>query len=66
MSQLIAERDAEVQAMAEEQSRAAGPFLLGDYPHLDADQLFQLQHPFPPTHRSATRLADQYASNGIT
>jgi hypothetical protein len=60
MPQLLAERDAKVQAMSEEELNAAGPFLLGDYPHLDVDFVFQLEHPFPPIRRLADRLAARY------
>lgn len=60
MPQLLAERDAEVQAMSKEEFDAAGSFLAAERPHLDVDFVFQLEHPFPPVRRLADRLASRY------
>jgi hypothetical protein len=60
MPQLLVARDAAVQAMPEEQLAAAGWFLLGEYPALDVDWIFQLDHPFPPAREVAERLAARY------
>jgi Protein of unknown function (DUF2726) len=60
MPDLIAERDATVEAMPEEQLREAGPFLLGEYPDLDVEFIFELEHPFPPAREVAKRLASRY------
>jgi Protein of unknown function (DUF2726) len=60
MPDLIAERDATVEAMPEEQLREAGLFLLGEYPDLDVEFIFELEHPFPPAQEVAERLAFRY------
>ena len=59
MPQLLADRDAEVEAMTEDELNAEIG-LLGECPHLDVDFLFQLEHPFPPILRLASRLASRY------
>jgi hypothetical protein len=60
MPGLLAERDAEIEAMSKEME-AAGLGLLMEYPDLDVDLLFRLKHPFPPVCRVAERLAFEYA-----
>jgi hypothetical protein len=60
MPGLLAERDAEIEAMSEEELEAAGIWLLGERPDLDADLVFRLEHPFPPVRRLAERLALNY------
>jgi hypothetical protein len=60
MSQLIAECDADVQAMAEEQLHAAGLSCLAITRISMPTCCSKLQHPFPPTHQLTTRLTDQY------
>ena len=60
MPRLIAERDAEVEAMPEEELAAAGSFLLGESPDLDVEFSFELEHPFPPIRRAAARMASRY------
>jgi hypothetical protein len=60
MPRLLAERDAEVETMTEEERAAAGPWLLMERPDLDVDLLFRLKHPFPPTQILAERLARRY------
>jgi hypothetical protein len=60
MPHLLAERDAMVEAMPEEQLHEAGLFLLMDYPELDVDLIFELEHPFPPAREVAERLASRY------
>ena len=60
MPHLLAERDAEVDAMSGDKIDAAGPFLLSQHPHLDVDFVFQLEHPFPPIRRLIDRLARNY------
>lgn len=60
MPQLLAERDAEVDAMTEEEFEEAGIWLLGERPDLDVDLIFRLQHPFPPVRQLADRLASRY------
>jgi len=60
MPRLLAERDAELEAMTEEEWAATGPWLLMERPDLDVDFLFQLSHPFPPTRDLAARLASRY------
>jgi hypothetical protein len=56
----LAERDAEIEAMGEEELEVAGPWLLGERPDLDVDLVFRLGHPFPPLRRLAERLAFKY------
>lgn len=60
MPRLLAERDAEVDAMTEEELEKAGNWLLAERPDLDADLIFRLQHPFPPIRQLADRLASRY------
>jgi hypothetical protein len=60
MPDLLAERDATVEAMPQAQLDEAGLFLLAEYPHLDAELTFELGHPFPPAQEVAERLASQY------
>jgi hypothetical protein len=60
MPGLMAERDAEIEAMGEEELEAAGIWLLGERPDLDVDLVFRLRHPFPPVGRLAERLAVKY------
>jgi hypothetical protein len=60
MPDLLAERDATVEAMPKEQLDEAGFFLLMDYPDLDVDLIFELEHPFPPAQEVAERLASRY------
>lgn len=61
MPGLLAERDAEIDAMSEEEWEAAGLWLLAERPDLDVDLVFRLRHPFPPLCRVAERLAVEYA-----
>jgi hypothetical protein len=60
MPDLLAKRDAEIEAMPEEELEAAGLWLLGERPDLDVDLVFRLEHPFPPVCRLAERLAVTY------
>jgi Protein of unknown function (DUF2726) len=60
MPGLLAERDAEIDAMSEEEYAAAGHWLLMERPDLDVDLVFRLGHPFPPVCRLAERLAFTY------
>jgi hypothetical protein len=60
MPGLLVERDAEIEAMSEEELEAAGLWLLGERPDLDVDLVFRLEHPFPPVRRLAERLAVTY------
>jgi hypothetical protein len=60
MPGLLGERDAEIQAMTDEQIAEAGVGLLMEYPELDVDFIFRLQHPFPPAQQLAERLASRY------
>jgi Protein of unknown function (DUF2726) len=60
MPDLLAERDAEIEAMSQEELEAAGLWLLGERPDLDVDLVFRLEHPFPPLCRLAERLAAKY------
>jgi hypothetical protein len=60
MPRLLAERDAEVAAMTDEEWRAAGHYLLMERPDLDVDLIFRLNHPFPPARELAARLAAQH------
>jgi Protein of unknown function (DUF2726) len=60
MPGLLAQRDAEVEAMSEEELEAAGLWLLGERPDLDVELVFRLGHPFPPVCRLAERLAVKY------
>jgi Protein of unknown function (DUF2726) len=60
MPGLLAERDAEIEAIPEEEMEAAGLWLLMERPDLDVDLVFRLQHPFPPVSRLAERLAFKY------
>lgn len=60
MPGLLAERDAGVEAMSEEEMEAAGLWLLMERPDLDVDLVFRLEHPFPPVRRLAERLAFEH------
>jgi hypothetical protein len=60
MPGLLAERDAEVEAMSDEEKAEAGLWLLMERPDLDVDLVFRLEHPFPPVRRLAERLASRY------
>jgi Protein of unknown function (DUF2726) len=60
MPGLLADRDAEVEAMSEEELAEAGLWLLMERPDLDVDLVFRLGHPFPPVCRLAERLAFKY------
>lgn len=60
MPQMMAERDAEVNAMSDEEFARAGSFLLCERPDLDVDLVFRLEHPFPPVRKLADHLASRY------
>ena len=60
MPELLAGRDAEIDAMDPADIEAAGPFLFGERPDLDVDLIFRLENPFPPAQRLARHLADRY------
>jgi hypothetical protein len=60
MPDLLAERNAMVEAMPKEQLKDAGFFLLAEHPDLDVDGTFELEHPFPPAQEVAERLASRY------
>jgi hypothetical protein len=60
MPGLLAERDAAIEAIPEEELEAAGIWLFDESPDLDVDLVFRLEHPFPPVHRLAERLAVKY------
>jgi hypothetical protein len=60
MPGLIADRNATADLLTEEEVAAAGPFLLGEYLHLDVELMFQSEHPFPAVRRAADRLASRH------
>jgi len=60
MPRLMAERDAEINAMSDDEFAAHGDFLLLERPDLDVELTFRLEHRFPPVTTAVRRLADRY------
>lgn len=60
MPRLMAQRDADLEDITQEEKDEAGQWLLCEYPHLDVDLLFRLAHPFPPVVTAGERLAERH------
>lgn len=57
---LLAQRDIDLAELSDEEVGAAGPWLFCEYPHLDVEMRFRLDHKFPPTRTLAKRLGRKH------